>query len=182
MRPPLDPAQRRWIIANALIGTAVVNLVINLGIGWLETRGHSHLPRWTASTRSSVLGDGLGALFTLPLFTCLLVTAGVHRDQRQGGLPALAWDPAGRWWSTVIRPTVVSRGFRLGAVTFLGLALPVGIVLALVFPHGLSSGNFVAFHVVFTVVLGAIVTPIVALAAMTDTANAPDLVAATVEA
>jgi hypothetical protein len=180
MTPRLDAQQRRWIIVNALIGSAIVNLVINLAIGWLETRGHPHMPRWTASTKSSVLGDGLGALFTLPLFTCLLVTAGVHRDLRTGGLAQLDWQPAGRWWPTVIRPTSLSRGFRLGAATFIGLALPIGIALALAFPDGLSSQHFIAFHTVFTVALGVVVTPMVALAAMTDAVEVPEIVAATV--
>lgn len=168
MRPRLDAAQRRWILVNAVIGAAVVNLAINVGIGWLETRGHAQLPRWTASTRSSVLGDGLGALFMLPLCTCLLVTAGVHREQRQGGLARLVWTPPVGWWDAVIRPGLLARGLRLGAVTFLALAVPVGIALALAFPHGLSSDQFVIFHVAFTVALGAVVTPLVALAAMTD--------------
>jgi hypothetical protein len=176
----LDPEQRRWLIVNAVIGTAIVNLFVNLAVGWLETRGHPHMPRFTVSTKSSVLSDGLGALFTLPLITCLLVTAGVHRDRRSGGLARLDWQPTGRWWRSVIRPTVLSRGFRLGAVTFLGLALPIGCVLALAFPHGLTSSHFIAFHTLFTVVLGAIVTPMVALAAMTDTVEAPEVVAATV--
>lgn len=180
MTPRLDASQRRWIVVNAVIGSAIVNLVINLAIGWLETRGHPHMARFTLSTNSSVLSDGLGALFTLPLFTCLLVTAGVHRDQRAGGLTRLDWQPPGRWWATVIRPRVLSRGFRLGAATFLALALPVGIILALAFPSGLSSDHFIAFHTAFTVLLGVFVTPMVALAAMTDTVDAPELVAATV--
>jgi hypothetical protein len=180
MPPRLDPAQRRWIILNAVIGSAIVNLVINLAIGWVETRGHPHMPRFTASTKSSVLSDGLGALFTLPLFTCLLVSAGVHRDQRAGGLARLDWQPTARWWASVIRPTALSRGFRLGAATFLGLAIPVGAMLALAFPDGLSSSHFIAFHTVFTVALGVIVTPVVALAAMTDAVEAPEIAVATV--
>lgn len=180
MTPRLDASQRRWIILNAVVGTAIVNLVINLGIGWLETRGHPHMPRFAVSTKSSVLSDGLGALFTLPLITCVLVTAGVHRDRRAGGLRRLDWQPPGRWWPTVIRPTALSRGFRLGAVIFLALAVPVGLALALAFPSGLSSDHFIAFHTAFTVLLGVLVTPMVALAAMTDTVEVPEAAAATV--
>jgi hypothetical protein len=80
----------------------------------------------------------------------------------------------------VIRPTALSRGFRLGAVTFLALALPVGLALALAFPGGLSSPHFIAFHTAFTVLLGVLVTPMVALAAMTDMVEVPEIAAATV--
>jgi hypothetical protein len=163
----LERSHRRWLIVNALIASTVINFAINLGVGWLETRGHPRLPTWSvAVTHSSVVGDAVGTLFTLPLITCLLVTAAVHREQRLGAMTPLGWRPAARWWPVLVPQGALRRGFRLGVATFVVLVVPV--------PDGLNASQFVVFHLIVTVGLGALVTPFVAFAAMTDGRAATD--------
>jgi hypothetical protein len=52
--------------------------------------------------------------------------------------------------------------------TFVVLAPPLVLATALAATHGMSHGAFVTYHVVLTVLLGALVTPVIALAAMTE--------------
>lgn len=168
-RPVLLPAHRHWLVANALLASANINLLLNAGIGFASAHGHDRLPTWsTAVTHSSVLGDSLGALFFLPFFTCLLVTTGVRRELADGALPRLSGRPTGRWWRLIVRDRTLARAARFGAATFVVLAVPVGVVVRLAIPHGLASHDFAIFHVLYTVGLGAIMTPLIAYAAMTD--------------
>ncbi len=62
---PLGP-HRRWILGNAVLGAAVVNLVVNAGIAWLSVRGRRTVPLWSLPLPVYKVGFavGLGALVT----------------------------------------------------------------------------------------------------------------------
>jgi hypothetical protein len=168
-RPALLPAHRHWILANALIATADINLVVNAVLGFGSAHGHGHIPTWsTAVSPPSILSDSLGVLFFLPVITCLLVSAGVRAEQRADGLPPITSTPRGRWWDVVMVPRPLARAARLGAATFVVLAVPVGLAIRFALPNGLAGHNFAIFHVLYTTALGAIITPLIAYAAMLD--------------
>jgi hypothetical protein len=98
-----------------------------------------------------VLTDSLGTLFLLPLITTMLVSAVVRREYKTGR-------PSARF--------AVRRGVGLGAVV-LAVFTPAVIALLAATPlHDLSPAGFVTYKVVFGLVLGAIVTPLIALDAL----------------
>ena len=64
--------------------------------------------------------------------------------------------------------TRVRRGAYFGLITMLVLSAPAVIALIIRDPGDVSVGDFVIFKAIFGIVLGALVTPPIALAAMTD--------------
>lgn len=169
-RAVITAEQRRWVLLNALLATAVINTAVNLGIGLFEARGQRHVPTWGISAaHPSVTSDAMGVLITLPLITCLLVSAAVRREQAEQRLTLLDPVALGRL-SRFAVPGAGKRAIRFAVASFAVLAPPVVLATALSAAHGMSHGAFVTFHVALTVVLGAIVTPMIALAAMTEPA------------
>jgi hypothetical protein len=165
----LPAPHRRWIVLNALLATALINLVVNAFIAWLFVQGQSDVPLWTRPlSETSTIGDTLGTIFLLPLITCVLVTTVVRRDLRNGVLPPLSIEhPYGRWLAE--RPDGrFRRGLGFGIFAFIALALPVTVALVALDLGTLTKGEFVTFKVAFAIALGAIVTPVIALCAMTD--------------
>jgi hypothetical protein len=165
----LPAPHRRWIVLNALLATAVINLVVNGLIAWLSVMGQADVPLWTRPfSETSTIGDTLGTIFLLPLITCVLTTTVVRRDLRNGELPRL--DPEhsyGRWLAE--RPNGrFRRGLGFGVLVFVVLALPVTIALVAIDLGTLCKGEFEIFMVAFAIGLGALVTPVIALSAMTD--------------
>jgi hypothetical protein len=165
----LTAPQRRWLVLNALLATALLNLVVNGVIALLFVQGQSDVPLWTRPlSETSTLGDTLGTIFLLPLITCVLITTVVRRDLRSGALAPLDTEHSyGRWLAA--RPEGrFRRGLGFGVIAFITLALPVTLALVVLDFGTLTRGEFVTFKVAFAIALGAIVTPVIALCAMTD--------------
>jgi hypothetical protein len=164
----LPPVHRRWIIVNAVLIAAIVNVLINGGLAWLGVLGHDRVPLWTLALpgHPSVLPDVIGTLFFLPFFTCLQLMAAVEGQQRKGTLPVL--EPG----TGPPLPFSPLLGGKLRAAWALGLlctvmGAPAAIVLfAVGVPDGLSASGFVAFKVVMGAALGLLVTPFVAVHAL----------------
>lgn len=171
--PDLPIDHRRWIIHHALLVTALMNLVLNAGITWLMVRGQSRVPLWTLPLpgKTNIITDTVGTFFVLPLITCLLVTTAIWHEVRVGRLPPLSGAPTPQSLLARLPTGRLRRGAALGGLCALVLSPLSALVLAGVDPGGLSTPGFVLYKAVLGVVLGAIVTPVIALCAMADTAS-----------
>jgi hypothetical protein len=159
------PAQWRRVVVGATVGAAFLNLMINTGVGLVSARGVHGVPLWGLGVvHPSVITDSLGTLISLPLLTCLICTAVLRRDPN---LPVLAPSVIGRL-SSLANLSLGRRALRMAAVTLLVAGPPAVLVLELAARSGLSHNGFVVYHVVLTVALGTIVTPVVALVALTE--------------
>ncbi|HEU4945491.1 MAG TPA: hypothetical protein VFT10_10060 [Solirubrobacterales bacterium] len=169
----LPASNRRWIVVNALIVTAAVNLILNAALASLSVSDFDSVPIWGApfAKEPSLFGSALGSLFLLPLITCLIVTGLIRRDVRLDSLRPLPDLRSAHRWLTVLPATRFRRGVALGALVLLALAPLLALVLFLLDPAALSQGQFVVCQTTLTVVLGAIVTPAIAVAAMADPAE-----------
>jgi hypothetical protein len=162
----LPAPHRRWVVVNALVVSAVVNLVLNGLIAWLSVRSQHVVPVWgmPAPGKANVLTDTVGTFFLLPLFTCAMCTTAVWAELRSGGLPRL---------ETLAVPRRLAhgrlrRGAVLGAATAAVLS-PVAIAIFAATRLGsVTTTQFVLYKMVLGVGLGAVVTPMVALLAMAD--------------
>lgn len=165
----LPAANRRWLVVNALGVTAAINVVLNAAIDLLSVANRDTIPMWGPPlVEPSVFWTLIGTLFLLPLFTSALSTAAIRRDIQRGTLsrldgltsthPRLAALPVGRW----------RRGAAIGGIAVAVLAPPLVLLLVLLGSPDLSSGQFVTYQVAFAVLLGMIVTPPIALAAMAE--------------
>src|SRR4051812_20758465 len=156
----MDAAQRRWLVVNAGLVTAAINVVLNGGPALLATRGRDHVPLWTVpfTGGTGVYTDTLGTLILLPFVTTILCTAAVWRDRRRGRLERARLP--GRLTPLLLLPRRrAPRGAAFAATTFALLAVPAAAVLAVAAPDGLARGPFVAYKTVLGVALGLVVTP-----------------------
>lgn len=159
----LPQAHRRWVFINALAVTAVINLVMNGGIAWLSAHGITTVPLRPGHglMRPNVLTDTIGTFVLLPYITSLLCTTAIWQQRRRGLLPSA---PNAGW----ARPSTRSRrGLLLAACTLPLLAVLIGVLVA-VAPDGLDRTQFALYKAALGVALGALVTPVIAIWALTD--------------
>jgi hypothetical protein len=162
----LEAEHRRWILINALVVAAVVNLVLNGLIAWLSVRGHHTVPAWglPAPGKTNVLIDTVGTFFFLPFFTCAMTTTAVWAEVRSGRLPPLQALAVPRRLAC----GRLRRGALLGVSTAVVLSPLAVVILALWGLGSVSSTQFVLYKMTLGVLLGAVVTPIIAVLAMAD--------------
>ncbi len=161
MGEPLTPAQKRFALIDNGIGAFIVNVVIALGFGWLFFRGLSRVPLWG---QPSIAGDTLFTVFLLPLITCLIVTRLARAQVRSGRLAGLRGGAAMRW---LPRNTLL-RGVLIGAVSLAVLGPMTILALKLGGIASLSLRHFMVFKAVFAGLEGALVTPFIALWAISS--------------
>ncbi|TMK88268.1 MAG: hypothetical protein E6G57_07920 [Actinobacteria bacterium] len=171
----LPTEHRRWIVVNALVVTAFTNFVLNGLIAWLSVRTQHAVPIWglPAPGKTNVMTDTVGTFFFLPLFTCAMCTTAVWAQVRAGRLPRLEALAVPRR----LAHGRLRRGAVLGVVTAAALS-PIAIVVLAVGQLGsVSTTQFVLYKMILGVLLGAVVTPVIAVLAMADHANGEPQVA-----
>lgn len=161
---------RRWILLNALLIGAAINLLANGGIAWISVIGQHKIPLWSVPLveKPSTITDTVGTLFLLPLITCVLCTTAVWHDIATGRLPPLTGTTGVEKLRAKVPVTRLRRGLVV-AVFCTAVLAPVSVlVLVTIDFGGLSVAQFVLYKAVLGIVLGAIVTPVVAVLAMAD--------------
>ena len=146
---------------------------MNGGIAWLSARGITNVPLRPghALMRPNLLTDTIGTFILLPYITSLLCTTAIWQQRRRGLLPSTATAS----WS---RPSTRSRrGLLLALLCLPLLAVLIG-VLALAAPDGLDRAQFALYKAGLGVALGALVTPVIAIWALTDAVPAAEPVPA----
>ena len=154
---------RRWVIVNAVIVTAMINLAVNASIAWLSTRGQSRVPLWSAPVAGgpSTIGDTLATTFLLPFTTCIRLTAAIRRDIRRGILRQANLEQ--RPGRTALPNSVLHRALILGAVSLAAIGPIAAAMLAGLGLGPLRDGEFLLYKTSFAVALGLAVTPVIAV-------------------
>jgi hypothetical protein len=164
----MTASHRRWIVINAILVTALINAVLNGLIAWATAAGRSRIPLWSTPLLGgpSTVTDTVGTLFILPLTTTLILTAVVRLELRRGRLEPLRCRGGLETLRLCLPPNSLARGAALGALCLVVLApLAVAVVLAADFGD-ISTRAFVVYKVIFGVVLGLLVTPLIAVLAI----------------
>jgi hypothetical protein len=166
----VDSLQRSWMLTNAIAVTAAVNVVLNAMPAWAAVQGLDRVPLWSVPLAggTGVYTDTLGTLLILPFVTTLLVTTAVWRARGRGVLPPLQRLPYRLRALTLLPRARPARAAVLSGATVGCLAGPAAVALAALAPDGLASDAFVGYKTALGVVLGLIVTPLIALLAMAD--------------
>jgi hypothetical protein len=159
---------RRWLFLNTIVIAALVNAALNALIAWGSAASEDEIPLWAVPLAEgpSLITDTVGTFFILPFLTTLVITTVVWHELREGRLAPLSKRTTGLL--ARLPTTRVRRGAYFGAITTLVLSPPAVLVLVLRDPGDVSVGDFVLFKAIFGVILGALVSPPIALAAMTD--------------
>ena len=165
----MSPTHGRYLLLEQGVGAGVVNFGINAAIAWSMFRGAESVPLWG---QQSIMGDTIGTCVMLPLLTSLIVTKVARGQMRAGRMPPLGWSrathPVLRW---LPRRTVV-RGLVLGALCAVAFAPLAYLYLRAQEVDGMGFGRFVIWKATFAAVLGALVTPVIALWAIGEAPEA----------
>jgi len=159
----MSAPHRRYLLLEQGIGAGVVNLAINAGIAWAMFRGMTTVPMWG---QQSIAGDTIGTTFMLPFLTTLIASRVVRGHVRSGRIPALGWGESRLGRTLPRRPSL--RGALLGLACVVAVGLPATHLLATAGVSEMTFGGFVTFKAIFAAVLGALVTPFIARAALAD--------------
>lgn len=136
----------------------IANTVINAFAGWLTFRDQPHVSVW--GSQETVFADLLGTSFFLPLITSLVASAIVSRAvaaQQVRPLKGSELPGCLRWF----RQNVWIRSMLFGAATLMLAMLPVAVFCVALGQNHLSVAVYVGVKVVYAVILGMIVTPLI---------------------
>jgi hypothetical protein len=156
----LSETQRKYLVHDQIIGSAIFNVLLNAFLAWLTFR---HEPAVPMKGDPSIVGDTIGTALILPIVTCLVITPLVRRAIRAGKVEPLTtmsqelemvlWLPR---WSFV-------RGLVVGIACLAWLA---PVLLGLLLLAGIESLPLSAFIIVkatYAGVMAAVVAPVFAL-------------------
>jgi hypothetical protein len=155
------------LLRDALLIAAFVNAALSALIAWLVTLGEDEVPSAAVPLIEgpSVIVDTVGTCFVLPFLTTLAITTVVWKELRDGHLTRIPRPPG-----TVERlpHTRLRRATVVGLICLLVFG-PLSLLLLLLFDYGdISVGEFVLFKALFGILLGALVTPPIAMIAFGD--------------
>jgi hypothetical protein len=158
---------RRWIFWNAIVIAAFVNASLSALIAWGSAASEDEIPLLAIPfvEGPSTVVDTVGTFFVLTFLTTLIITTVVRAELRHERLPPL---PEARELAGRLPAGRAKRGALLGAACMAILGPPAVLVLVLADFGDLSVGDFVLYKAIFGVVLGLVVTPLIALAALGD--------------
>lgn len=165
----LVPDQRRWVLVNGLLVTAVINVVLNGLIARVSVGGATTVHLWAVPLvdKPSTVIDTVGTFFFLPFATCLSCGRAIGIERRRGRVTAIGLESLGPWPGR-LPESRLRRSLVLGGLCTAVLS-PVAVVVLLASDVGdMSRTSFVVYKAVLGVALGAIVTPLIALRAMAD--------------
>ena len=161
LRKMASPRQFSWL-GSALV-SGVINLVLNAPLGWAIVKPGATIPLWGAP---GIALDMLLMAFGLAFGTALVVTPQTRRQLSRGQLlaPPLSanlHELLSRWPRSTFQ-----RAVNLGVLSVL-IFVPVPLLALWLFDvDGVDRAVFTALKGAFSFVEGALVTPIIAVAAM----------------
>jgi hypothetical protein len=158
---------RRWIFWNAIVIAAVVNGVLSALIAWGSAASEDEIPLWAAPLVGgpSTVVDSVATFFVLTFLTTIIITTVVRAEMRHERMAPI---PEARALAESLPRGRVKRGALLGLICMAVLGPIAALVLVAIDYDHLSVGDFVLYKAVFGIVLGLVVTPPIALAAMGD--------------
>lgn len=166
----MDGLHWRWVWLNAVLATAVINVIANAVIAWLSVLGMDDVPMWSLPLvgGTSIAVDTVGTFFVLPFLTMIFTTLAIRREIRLGVFaPVAAADDRAPLMRKLPRP-LLRRALAFAGITTVTLGLLALVFVAAFAPETISTSAFITYKIVLGVALGAVITPTVAIGAMSD--------------
>ena len=161
----MSSPQRRYLLIEHGVGSAVFNFLLNGAIAWLLFRHLADVPLWG---QQSIAGDTIGTTILLPLLTCLIVSRIARGHLRAGRVTPLDWSRRSHPLLRALPASTFLRGLALAVMTT-AMVAPVTLwALGALGVMQLGFWSFVFFKASFAAVLAAVVTPLVALWAIAE--------------
>jgi hypothetical protein len=164
----LNRAQKRYLLVDLAIGAAIVNLVLNVGLGWLILRGREGIAMSGEFGEPSLIGELLGTCLLLPFFTGIIVTPLVKMVVRKGRVPAVEWQRTDHPWLARLPRGTFARSVVVGVSCMVVIAMPIAVILTAVGLEWLDFRDYLIAKGVFSGLLAAPVTPLFGICALAD--------------
>ena len=161
----LPPDVIRYLLVGQVIIPSFINAGITLGIGWITFRHQATVTVWVLD--KGAVTDFLGACYLLPAITCLIATPIVRGQVARGQAALLTVDMTGGW-VRFFRGGLIWRATKFGLTGLICLIGPVMAGWTLFGVDTVATPWFLLAKVTFATLLGCIVTPLIAIVAMTD--------------
>jgi hypothetical protein len=160
--------QRKYLVRDQIIGGALVNGVINAFLAWLTFRHHAVVPM---QGDPSILNDVIATAVLMPLFICVIATPLVRKAMQAGKFEPLATASSARTMVLWLPAHSFLRGLLM-ALAALATCAPVLLGLLLMFGvHSMSVAGFATLKLFYSGIVGALVSPLVALYVMAAAAD-----------
>ncbi|TWT98996.1 hypothetical protein [Neorhodopirellula pilleata] len=164
-------ATRRYLIIGYGVIPIAINLAITFVLGWLMLRDRSMLH--LIGQTPCVLTELLGTNFFLPLITAWITTRVVSKHIDQGRVHRLIEEKDEGWLDRLIGQTrrMIGYGsmtgcFRFSLVVFAMTLVPTFFAVAAWPAETVTLFPFLLAKSLYAALLGALVTPLVAIASL----------------
>jgi hypothetical protein len=162
----VTPEQRRYLFVECVIGAAVINALINAGLGWLATRGLATFPVWKFP---GVAADLLATAYGVSFGTCIGTAVQVRIDRARGRITTPNSVPERLAPIIQAMPRhLFARAIAVGVASAAALGPFIALGLFLYAPKELDRQSYIVLKAAFSAVEGAAVTPVIVLAALLD--------------
>ncbi len=161
----LTPLERRYFIGRCCVGAAIVNAIVNGGLGWLATRGVGSVALWHIP---GVLWDLWGTAFGVTFGTCIGTAYQVPRDLSRGLIEPVTMSPGVAALVARFPDRVFKRSLGLGSLSCLVFALPLILLLVGMRFGALDRMAYIEVRAGLAAFVAAIVTPFLALRVLGD--------------
>jgi hypothetical protein len=161
----LPPGVFSYLLIGYVVIPFLINVAVNVGLGLLTFSGSKAVPVW--ALEKGAVADFLGCCFFLPLITCLIATPIVHRQAASGVVSRIPAGDAPRW-AHFFRGPLLLRNLKWGAAGLIVFAGPVVGSWCLVTHPTVETSAFLIAKTLFAGVLGIVVTPLIAIAELSD--------------
>lgn len=164
----MSPEQRRYLFLQSGVGAAIVNALLNGGIGWAITRGLAVFPVWRFP---GIAPDLLATTFGVSFGTVLAMVVQVRIDVTRNKIAPFAPPAALAALLARFPRGILLRSIVLGVLSVPVFATPALAWLALSGADALSRSAFISLKAGLAAVEGGLVTPVIVLAALSDLAT-----------
>ena len=167
----LPPDVLRYLLIGQVVIPIFINATITFGIGWITFHQQATVTVWVLD--KGAVTDFLGACYLLPAITCLIATPIVRGQVARGEASSLTVNVTGTW-VRFFRGGLIWRATKFGLTSLISLVGPVMAGWALFGAETVATPWFLFSKVTFATLLGCVVTPLIAIVAMTDAPKSPD--------
>lgn len=159
------PGVLQYLIVGQVIIPMFFNVTIPLTLGLITFWNQSAVVTW--ALEKGAVADFIGTCYLLPAITCLIATPIVRSQTARGVVSRV---PAEQLPQKLLyyRGGVIWRATKWGLTGLAMFSAPVFFAFTLLAGETIPTWLFLLIKILFAVLLGCVVTPLISLVALTD--------------
>ena len=155
--------QRHYLFVQSVIGSVIVNAILNGAIGWGSTIGLTEFPVWKTL---GVAGDFVATAFGVAFGTSLGSLLQIRIDLARGKISSPVLTSSLATWIGRFPRGALPRAFAFGAIGAVLFGIPALAALAATGMTALPRMPFVGIKAGFSAIEGGLMTPFILLATL----------------